>query len=163
MLRVGRKIFIFKRRPTFIKNLTLQRDSRNIIRVKERENISPPINIIIVIRWDTLVRTVFPEREEYKRRNKKRHHAHVAEDDEPPKKLTKEKIEYYVLFSSISGSVTPGEDTWLIDSSASKHMTGQKYILSSLIENDFPHKVSLGADYKYPIKGMGESTYKLDS
>ena len=40
---------------------SLQRDSRNIIRVKERENISPPINVIIVISWDTLLRTVLPE------------------------------------------------------------------------------------------------------
>jgi hypothetical protein len=42
-------------------------------------------------------------------------------------------------------------------------MTGQKDILSSLIEKDFPQKVSLGDDYQYPIKGMGEATYKLDS
>jgi hypothetical protein len=46
-------------------------------------------------------------REEYKRRNNKRHHAHAVEDDESPKKLTKEEIEYYVLFSALSGSVTP--------------------------------------------------------
>jgi hypothetical protein len=59
--------------------------------------------------------------------------------------------------------VTPGEDTWLIDTGASKHMIGRKYILSSLIEKDFPQKVSLGDDYQYPIKGMGESTYKLNS
>jgi hypothetical protein len=42
-------------------------------------------------------------------------------------------------------------------------LTGKKYILSILTENDFPQKVSLGDDYQYPIKGMGESTYKLDS
>jgi hypothetical protein len=77
--------------------------------------------------------------------------------------LTKEDIEYYVLFSSLSGSVTPGEDTWLIDNSASKHMTCMKDILSRLKEKDFPLKFSLGDDYQYPIKGMGESTYKLDS
>jgi hypothetical protein len=77
-------------------------------------------------------------REEYKKRNNKRHHSHAVEDDEPPKKLTKEEIEDYVLFSALSGSVTPGEDTWLIDSGASKYMTGQKDILSSLIEKDFP-------------------------
>jgi hypothetical protein len=35
-------------------------------------------------------------------------------------------------------------------------------ILSSLTEKYFPRKVSLGDDYQYPIKGMGESTYKLD-
>jgi hypothetical protein len=77
-------------------------------------------------------------REEFKKRNNKRHHAHPAEDDEPPKKLTKEEIEEYVLFSALSRSVTPGEDTWLIDSDASKHMTGQKNTLSSLIEKDSP-------------------------
>jgi hypothetical protein len=90
----------------------------------------------------------FPaRREEYKKRNNKRQHAHAAEDDEPPKKVTKQEIEDYVLFFALSGSVTPGEDTWLIDNGASKHMTGHKVILSSLTEKDFPHKVSLGDDY----------------
>jgi hypothetical protein len=102
-------------------------------------------------------------REEYKKRNNKRHHAHAVEDDEPPTKLTKEEIEDYVLFFALSGSMSLGEDTWLIDSGASKHMTGQRDILSSLIENNFPQKVTLGDDYQYPIKGVGESTYKLDS
>jgi hypothetical protein len=68
----------------------------------------------------------FPtRREEYRRRNKKRNHSHAVEDGEPPKKLAKEEIEEYVLFYALSGYVTPGEDTWLIDSGASKHMTGQ--------------------------------------
>jgi hypothetical protein len=101
-------------------------------------------------------------REEYKKRNK-RHHAHTVEDEEPPKKMIKEQIEDYVLISSLSGLVSPSEDTWLIDSGASKHMTGQRDILSSLTENNFPHKVTLGDDYQYPIKGVGESNYKLDS
>ena len=59
--------------------------------------------------------------------------------------------------------MSPGEDTWLIDSGASKHMIGQRYILSCLIENNIPKKVTLGDDYQYPIKGVGESNYKLDS
>ena len=71
------------------------------------------------------------KREEYKKRNNKRHHAHAVEDDEPPTKLSKEEIEDYVLFSTLSGSVTPREDTWLIDSGASKNMTSQKNTLSS--------------------------------
>jgi hypothetical protein len=67
----------------------------------------------------------FPsKREEYKKRNNKRQHAHAVEDDAPPTKLTKEKIEECVLFSTLVGYVTLGEDTWLIDSGASKHMTG---------------------------------------
>jgi hypothetical protein len=77
--------------------------------------------------------------------------------------VTKEEIEDYVLFSTLSGSVTPREDTWLIYSGASKHMTGQRDILSSLTEKNFPRKVTHGDDYQYRIKGLGESTYKLDS
>jgi hypothetical protein len=42
-------------------------------------------------------------------------------------------------------------------------MTCQRDILSSLKEKNFPQKVTLGYDYQYPIKGVGESTYKLDS
>ena len=65
------------------------------------------------------------------------HHAHLAEDEdeEIPRKRTRcEDVEEYVLFSALSGSVTvtPGEDTWLIDSGASKHMIGKKTTLSKL-------------------------------
>jgi hypothetical protein len=109
-----------------------------------------------------IAKNCLTRREEYKRINKKRHNAHAVEDDEPPKKLSKEEIGDYVLFSTLSGSVTYGEATWLIDSGASKHMTSQQDILSSLTEKEFPQKVSLGDDYQYSIKGMGESTYKLD-
>ena len=73
-------------------------------------------------------------RQEYKKRikNNKRHHDHLAEDEDeeekeegPRRKQAREEdAEEYVLFSALSGSVTPGEDTWLIDSGASKHMTG---------------------------------------
>ena len=30
-------------------------------------------------------------------------------------------------------------------------------------EHESPHKVKLGDDYQYPIKGSGEASYKLDS
>jgi hypothetical protein len=76
-------------------------------------------------------------REEYKKRNKSTM-PHTVEDEEPPTKMIKEKIKDYVLISALSGSVSPGEDTWLIDSGASKHMTGQRDILSSLTEKNFP-------------------------
>jgi hypothetical protein len=99
----------------------------------------------------------FPaSREEYKKRNK-RHHAHTVEDEEPPIKMIKENIEDYVLISALSGLVSPGEDTSLINNGASKHMTGHRNILSSLTENNFPQKVTLGYDCQYPIEGIGES------
>ena len=42
-------------------------------------------------------------------------------------------------------------------------MIGKKTALPKLEENNSPQKVSLGDDYQYPIKGIGESRYKLDS
>ena len=42
-------------------------------------------------------------------------------------------------------------------------MTGQKKTLSRLEEKNSPQKVSLGDDYQYPIKGIQEASYKLDS
>jgi hypothetical protein len=42
-------------------------------------------------------------------------------------------------------------------------MTGYKDSLSNLTHKDSPHKVKLGDEYQYPIKGVGEASYKLDS
>ena len=42
-------------------------------------------------------------------------------------------------------------------------MMGQKKTLSKHEEKSSPQKVSLGDDYQYPIKGVGEASYKLDS
>jgi hypothetical protein len=77
--------------------------------------------------------------------------------------MMREEIKDHVLISALSGSVTPGEDTWLIDSGASKHMMGQRNILSCISKKKFSQKVALGDDYQYPIKGVGESNHKLNS
>jgi hypothetical protein len=99
----------------------------------------------------------FPSRrEEYKKRNN-RCHAHTVEYEEPPTKMIKKQVEDYVLISTLSGSVSPSEDTWLIYSGASKNMIGQRDIIFFLIEKNFPQKVTLGDDYQYSIKGVGES------
>ena len=50
-----------------------------------------------------------------------------------------------------------------MDSGASKHMTGYKESFINMFEHESPHKVKLGDDYKYPIKGSGEASYKIDS
>ena len=67
------------------------------------------------------------------------------------------------MISALTGLVSPGNDTWLIDSGASKHITGFKESLSCLEQKESPHKVMLGDDSQYPIKGLGEASYKLDS
>ena len=60
-------------------------------------------------------------------------------------------------------TVTHGSNDWIIDSGASKCMTGFKESFVKLSKHDSPHKVKLGDDYQYPIKGSGESSYKLES
>ena len=42
-------------------------------------------------------------------------------------------------------------------------MTGMNQTLSILEEKKSLQNVSLGYDYQYPIKGIGESSYKLES
>ena len=42
-------------------------------------------------------------------------------------------------------------------------MMGFKESFVKLFEHESPHKVKLGDDYQYPIKGSGESSNKLDS
>ena len=42
-------------------------------------------------------------------------------------------------------------------------MTGFKESFVNLSEHESPHKVKLGDDYQYPIKGSGEASYKLNS
>ena len=41
-------------------------------------------------------------------------------------------------------------------------MTRFKESFVKLSEHESPHKVKLGDDYQYPIKGSGEYSYKLD-
>jgi hypothetical protein len=77
--------------------------------------------------------------------------------------MIREQIKDHVLISTLLGSVTPREDTWLIDSGASKHMMGQRNILSCISEKNFSQNVTLGDDYQYPIKGVEESNHNLNS
>ena len=89
----------------------------------------------------------------------------AAEEEGPSQKKERNDnsdIEYS-LISALTGTVTHGNDTWLVDSGASKHMTGFNEYLSTLIERESSQKVKLGDDYRYPIKGVGEASYKLES
>ena len=72
-----------------------------------------------------------PESVRWRKKNIRRR-AHIAKDEygeeeeEGPriKQAKEENEEEYVLLSTLSGSMTLGEDTWLIDSGASNHMIG---------------------------------------
>jgi hypothetical protein len=100
------------------------------------------------------------------KKGSKRHQAHTTKDDKPPKKAAKQdesSDEDYVLISALTCTVTNGRGTWLIDNGASKHMIGYEDSLSNRIHKDSAHKVKLGDDYQYPIKGVGDASYKLNS
>ena len=104
-------------------------------------------------------------REKIKKGRNKRHHANVAKDEELVQKRERnnDSDDEYILISALTGTVTYGNDTWLVDSGASKHMTGYKDYLSALVEKESHQKVKLGDDYQYPIKGVGEASYQLES
>ena len=56
----------------------------------------------------------------------KRHHAHVAEEEEPVRKEERRtnSDDEYVCIATLTGSVNHEDNTWLIDSGASKHIFG---------------------------------------
>ena len=56
--------------------------------------------------------------------------------------------EEYVLISALIGTSSNGSKDWLVDSGASKHITGFKESFVNLSEHESPHKVKLGDDYE---------------
>ena len=96
------------------------------------------------------------KKDQFKKKNQK-YHSHAAEENKSDKERATENedsSEEYVLISSLTGAITHGSDTWLINSGASKHMIRHKDSLSYLTKKYYSHKVQLGHDYQYPIKGM---------
>jgi hypothetical protein len=59
-------------------------------------------------------------------KGKRKHHAHATDMEESTsqKKTKESKDEEYVFVSALTGTITQGSDIWLVDSGASKHMTG---------------------------------------
>jgi hypothetical protein len=53
------------------------------------------------------------------------------------------------------------DDMWIIDSGASRHMTGDQDRLSNLNEKKTSYKVELGDKNTYPVEGIGQASAKL--
>ena len=83
-------------------------------------------------------------------------------EDSEKKDSDSSSDEDYVLISTLMGIVSHGNNAWLVDSGASKHMMGYKESFVNLSEHESPHKVKRGDDYQTPIKGSGEASYNLD-
>jgi hypothetical protein len=65
------------------------------------------------------------------------------------------------FISALSGTITKSKEIWLIDSGASKHMTGFKQNLANYRDKKFKVKVELGDDGTYDIKGFGSTFLQL--
>jgi hypothetical protein len=68
-----------------------------------------------------------------------------------------------INISTLSGMVPINENTWLIDSGASRHMTDISNHLTHFIEKETHLHVVLGDDARYNVRGVGTSTFQLDS
>ena len=67
-----------------------------------------------------------------------------------------------MLILTLVGTISHRSNDWLVDSGEFKHMTRYKESFINMCELESRHKVKLGDDYQYPIKGSGEASYKLD-
>jgi hypothetical protein len=107
-------------------------------------------------------------------RRKGKFQASVATEEDKPQEepqrrqtraATKEQEQHqkYYLISALSGTITKSEEIWLMDSDASKHMTGFKQNLANYRDKKFNVKVELGDDGTYDIKSFGSTSFQLQS
>jgi hypothetical protein len=68
-----------------------------------------------------------------------------------------------IKISALSGMVPTNDNTWLIDSGASRHMTGLRDHLTHFVEKEKHLHIVLGDDFRYNVRGVGTSTFQLDS
>jgi hypothetical protein len=64
-------------------------------------------------------------------------------------------------YSTLTGTIE--DNMWIIDSGASRHMTGDQARLSNLNERKTSYKVELGDKSTYPVEGFGQASVKLES
>ena len=134
---------------------------------KEREDVSPKKSKKPRYKKDTSrircysykkmghYATQCPRRHE---KGKKKNHAHAINTEDH-----KAKDEEFVFVSALTGTITQGSDTWLIDSGASKHMNGFINSLSNLTKKSSSLQVELGDDSRHVVKGVGEASLQLES
>ena len=78
-----------------------------------------------------------------------------SKEDAPEEKETRR--EYY-LVHALSGYLITGEDTWIIYSGSSNHISRFKGTISNLKEKQFACMVELGDNSTYSIQGVGSTS-----
>jgi hypothetical protein len=94
---------------------------------------------------------------------KGRRHATTANVDEYPPHTKSDPAEEFFFISALSGTIPTSNNIWLIDSGASRHMTGYREHLTKLVEKDSRLHVVLGDDARYFLKGSRTTSLQLDS
>jgi hypothetical protein len=84
-------------------------------------------------------------------------------DPEPHQRDEDIKDEALFFISTLPGMIPTDSDIWLIDSGASRHMTGYREHLTDLVEKESRLHVVLSNNVRYTVKGVGTSTFQLDS
>jgi hypothetical protein len=69
-----------------------------------------------------------------------------------------EKMDH-LHYSSLTGTLE--DDMWIIDSGASRHMTGDQVRLFNMNEKRTSYKVELGYKNTYQVEGIGQASIKL--
>jgi hypothetical protein len=75
---------------------------------------------------------------------------------------TRPQGDEYINISTLSGMLPTNDNTWLIDSGASRHMTGLRDHLTFFVEKETHLHVVLGDDARYNVRGVVTSTFQLD-
>jgi hypothetical protein len=68
-----------------------------------------------------------------------------------------------INMSTLLGMAPTNDNTWLIDSGASRHMISLRDHLTHFFEKETHLHVFLGDDNIYNVRGVGTSTFQLDS
>jgi hypothetical protein len=89
--------------------------------------------------------------------------ASIAYVDPEPHQRDEDIKDEAFFISALSGTVPTNSDIWLIDSGAFRHMTGYRDHLTDLVEKESSLNVVLGDNAIYNVKGVGTSTFQLDS
>lgn len=76
--------------------------------------------------------------------------------------VSKQNDDFLFIFA-LSSSVPLDSNTWLIDSGASRQITGYCDHLSDLVEKDTSLHVVIGDDAHYSVRGSGSTSLNLDS
>jgi hypothetical protein len=97
-------------------------------------------------------------------KKKGRQHASTVDVDPKPHQRDEDiKDEAFFFISTLLGTVPTDSDIWLIDSGASRDMIGYREHLRNLVEKESRLHVVLVDNAKYTVKGVGSSTFQLDS